>query len=302
MIISRFLFWLVIVSFFSSSNLPAAERNSVLAHDNVRWSRMVYEASAFFVTMETEITLSTVSGDASLNELTLNNEPNVLLPKKGNIFRIENFSEGFGKKTRYTLWFDNNGEALQRKKLVRGKKNEIKIYRFTNCGYYKLREKFADKKFDKNYNQWKESDKSFSEFQQELCDSGTIFDVNALLYIINILNIKDVGFEKELLTFSDGRLLKIKLFAKKKTSIYSEYEIKSPDKNIHVENEIDVLEVHVSPVTSDKQERDSFRFLGLKGDVKVYIDTAHQLIVRLRGKVDVLGTLDINLKKAELIR
>ncbi len=299
--VARFTSCLLIIFILYCNNLLASEKDSTLIHDSVRWTRLVYEASAFFVTLETEIKLNTMKSDLSLSELVLNKEPNVLLPKGENIFRIDNFSEGFGKKTHYTLWFDRSGEALQRKKLVRGKKNEIKIYRFTDCGYHTLRQKFPDKKFAEDYSQWTASNKSFTGFERELCDGGTIYDVNALLYLIGAINIKDVGFEKELLTFSSGRLLKVKLVAKKKTSVYSEFKIKSPNKNVKVEDEVDVIEVQLIPDAGDKKGRESFRFLGLKGDVKVYVDPVRQLIVRLRGKVDVLGTLDINLKKAELL-
>jgi len=268
---------------------------------NVRWSRLVYQASAFFITMESEIRQGSIPVADVLPQLVLNNEPNVVRPKFEKILKVENYSEGFGKKTRYSLWFDQNGEALQRKKLVRGKKNEIKIYRFTPCGHYTLRKKFSDKKFDENYSQWKESDRSYTDFNSNLCGNEQIYDVNSLLYLISALNIKDVGYKKDFLTFSYGHLVRVKLTAKKMSTVYADYKIKSPDRDLTVNESVDVLELHLTPVTEDKKERENFRFLGLKGDVTVYLDLKHQLILRLRGKVDVVGSLDINLKRAELV-
>ena len=291
------IFLLLLVS---TSSVVASE--SSLDHNNIQWSRLVYEASAFFITLQSEVKQQSMALDSAEKQLVLSNDPNVISPGAETIYKVENYSEGFGKEARYTLWFDGNGAALQRKKLVSGKKNEIKIYRFSPCGYYTLRKKFPNKNFDKNFDQWKKTNKSFSEFSPELCGQGPVYDVNALMYLISALNIKQVGYEKEFLTFSDGRLLKVRLIAKKMTTVYGDFNITTPQKNISIDKSIDVLELHLTPITSNRKERDSFRFLGLKGNIKVYLDLTHRLIVRLRGKVDVVGQLDINLKKAELLR
>jgi len=284
------------------ANVGRAEEHSLpLDHDNVHWSRLIYAASAFFMTLESEVRQESVTTEKASTQLVLNDEKDVHKSSAENIVRIDNFSEGFGKKAHYTLWFDQNGEALQRKKLVKGKRNEIKIYRFSSCGYFTLRKKFSSENFDENFKQWGEAKKSYTDFSSDLCGKQPVYDVNALLYLISALNIKEVGYQRELTTFSDGKLLRVKIVAKKMTSIYGDFIINSPQKEQTVNDSIDVLELHLVPVTSSKKERESFRFLGLKGNIKVYLDLTHQLIVRLRGNVDVVGNLDINLKKAELL-
>ena len=279
----------------------AGERSSSLDHGNVPWSRLTYAASAFFMTLESEVRQESIAAEKAAEQLVLNDQKDVNKLPAENIIRIDNFSEGFGKKAHYTLWFDQNGEALQRKKLVKGKRNEIKIYRFSSCGYFTLRKKFPSANFDENFSQWEEAKKSYTEFSSGLCGKQPVYDVNALLYLISALDIKEIGYQKDITTFSDGKLLQVKLVAKKMTSIYGDFKINSSQKEITVDDSIDVLELHLMPVTKNKKERESFRFLGLKGNIKVYLDLTHQLIVRLRGNVDVVGTLDINLKNAELL-
>jgi hypothetical protein len=287
---------------FFCGQVSAAEKFVMLDHDSVNWTRLVYEASAFFMTLESEVNLKTIPSDTATKQLTLNDGVDVLSPKGDKVFHLQNYAEGFGKKTYYTLWFNSDGESLQRKKLVRGKKNEIKIYRYAPCGYYTLRHKFNSKKFDANFSQWKESDASFTEFPRELCDSGKIFDVNSLLYLISALNIKNVGYERELLTFSRGKLITVRITAKKMETIYSDYKINSSSGTLKINDDINVLKVQVTPLTSNRKDLESFKFLGLKGKVNVFIDTSRQLIVRLSGKVDVVGKININLKHAELSR
>ena len=290
---------LFVVLFYCNA-LQAAESSPALSHDNVKWTHLVYEASAFFVTLNSEIKLHVLTAGSMAPDLVFANKNDALTPSSKKVFRIDTRAEGFGKKTEYQLWFDSSGASLQRKKIVRGKKNEIKIYRFSNCGYYSLRKKFPSKKFDENFSDWDESNTSFSAFEPHLCEGQIIYDVNELLYLISAMNIKNVGYRQELLTFSKGRLVKIEVNAKKMTSIYSELQVSSPTGNEKIENDVDVLQVTITPVTSDKKERESFKFLGLKGNIKLYIDTRRQLILRLSGTVDIVGSIDINLKKAEL--
>ena len=298
----RYCFLLFCVASLNVDVLLAAEEDPVINHENVRWKQLVYEASAFFITLETDIKLSTVNKESELNQFVLGHREDLQLPEHDEFFRLDTYSQGFGKDTRYQLWFDSNGSALQRKKTVKGKKNEIKVYRFTSCGHYKLRKKFPNDSFDVNFNRWLDSEAQLTNYPSELCNDHAIYDVNTLLYIISTLNIRHVGFEKELLVVSKGKVYTVKLTAKKKTSIYSEYDLKSPNGNSTFEDDVDVLEVHITPVTNSKSERDRFKFLGLKGKVRVYIDTENQLILRIKGKIKVLGSIDINLKKAVLTR
>lgn len=290
----------LLVLAFSLPTAGATENNQ-LKHENVRWSRLVYEASAFFVTLESEVKLQSIDKTKAIEDLVMKGESNLLYPKGERLFRIDTFAEGFGKETRYSLWINPDGEVLQRKKVLSGKKNEIKLYRFSPCAFYTLRQKFPSKKFDRNFNQWNDSHKKYAEFDPELCDSWPVYDVNSLLYLISALDISDVGFEREVLAFSKGDLFKVKIVAKKNTTIYSEFKIKSPNGKEEIDDDIDVLRVDIVPQVSNKNERDKFKFLGLKGNVKVYLDTARKLVVRLSGKVKVLGSIDINLKKAELV-
>lgn len=292
----------ILILLLLSNSVFATENPPIYNHDNVRWNRLVYEASAFFITLETEIRLSTIDRKAAVEQLVLQDETNLLFPEGQNVYRIDTFADSFGKKTHYSLWFDSDGEILQRKKVLRGKKNEIKIYRFSPCAYYSLRKKFPDKKFDQEFSQWTAANQKFQEFQPELCGDEPIVDANTLLYLISALDIKDAGFDKELLTFSRGRLIKVRLKAIKKTSIYSEFKVKHAAGSNEIEDDVDVLQLHLSPVVDNSKDRDNFRFLGLKGNIKIYVDTRRKLILRLSGNVDVVGSIDINLRKAELIR
>lgn len=279
----------------------AAEGNEQLNHENVVWSHLSYEASAFFVSLESDISLQSINKETAMAELVMKEESNLLFPSGNTVYRLNTFAEGFGKETRYLLWMDQNGEVLQRKKVSRGKKNELKFYRFSPCAFYTLRKKFPDKKFNENFNAWTEADRKFSEFDPALCDGTPIYDVNSILYLISTLDIRDVGYEKEVLSFSRGELFKVKIHARKKTTIYSEFTVNSPNGKEEFEDDLDVLEVRLIPQAVNEKDRDSFKFLGLRGNIKIYVDPERRLVVRLRGKVKVLGSIDINLKKADLV-
>ena len=278
----------------------ASNGDLALDHNAVRWSSLVYEASAFFVTLDTKVSLNKVNKDSDLKFLVLEDNEDVSLPRGDKFFRIDTFAEGFGKNTRYQLWFDNDGSILQRKKIVKGDKNEIKIYRYSQCGHYRMRKKFPDEDFEESYDKWKMSEVGLTSYPASLCEGNTVYDANTLLYLISALNLKSAGYERQLQVVSRGRLFTVKLHAKKMTSIYADYKLRTQGEDETIEDDVNVLEVRIMPVTDVKEELDSFKFLGLKGRVRVYVDTEKQLILRLRGEVKVLGKVDINLKKAVL--
>ena len=144
---------LLLVLAFSLPTAWATENNQ-LKHENVRWNRLVYEASAFFVTLESEVKLQSIDKTKAIEDLVMKEESNLLYPKGERLFRIDTFAEGFGKETRYSLWINPDGEVLQRKKVLSGKKNEVKLYRFSPCAFYTLRQKFPNKNFDRDFDQW----------------------------------------------------------------------------------------------------------------------------------------------------
>jgi len=297
----RFLF-LTLYGICCMATASAAESTPILNRSDIQWSRLIYEASALFMTVQTEVTLNAVEKQVAISQLVLKNETYVHMPQGDTVFQMGTYSDSFGKKTSYNLWIDKQGQILQRKKLVRGKKNEIKYYRFAPCGYYTLREKFSDKKFDENYSQWKDDDRRFAEFAPELCDGRVIYDVNSLLYIITASNILKPGDKQEVLAFSRDRLFNVSLEAKKMKEIYADFSISAPSGKKSIEKKLKVLQVQIEPIGGDEKLNDDFRFLGLKGKVTVYVDLSRKLILRLSGHVDVLGSIDINLKNANLLK
>jgi len=279
----------------------ATESSHLLNRNDLQWSRLVYEASALFMTVQTEVTLGAMDKKVTLEQLVLKNESYVHKPQGDTVYQMSTFSDSFGKKTRYTLWLDSQGQILQRKKLVRGKRNEIKYFRFAPCGYYTLREKFSDRKFDENYNQWTDADRHFAEFAPELCDGRVVYDVNSLLYMATALNITKPGDRQEVLAFSRDRLFKVSMEAKKVNDIYVDFSLDSPSGKRKVDEKLKTLQIQIEPIGGDAKINEEFRFLGLSGKVTAYVDLTRKLVVRLNGHVDVLGSIDINLTKAVLL-
>jgi hypothetical protein len=53
----------------------------------------------------------------------------------------------------------------------------------------------------------------------------------------------------------------------------------------------------MNAVPIDPSEKDDFEFLGMKGDIDLYIDPDTRVLVQISGNADIIGYTDIKLKE-----
>ena len=53
----------------------------------------------------------------------------------------------------------------------------------------------------------------------------------------------------------------------------------------------------MNAVPIDPSEGDKFDFLGLKGDIHLYMDPVTRVLLQISGKADIIGHTDITLKE-----
>lgn len=266
-----------------------AENTASLDHASVNWTELQYSASTFLVSAKT--TLRIGKNDEALLDPGADD---VVMPGQNDVYRIENESEAMGKRTRYLIWFDSGGAVLQRTRIRRGSKNDIKVYRYTQCGYISIRKKFSDSKFDEQFNDWDPAGYKTRRLNSPLCDSKPVVQGDSLSYLVSTLNWQNKGDSFRFTAVSSGKLFDVSLQASKKTHIDVDYTAHGPEGKQRIETEKAVWKIEVKPAA----DRKKFRFLGLKGKISLFYDPETRLILRIRGDVDYLGTVDINLASA----
>ena len=116
------------------------------------------------------------------------------------------------------------------------------------------------------------------------------------------LDFKKVGDSYELLVESNRKIISIKLTATNKVSIKSDYRLKNASGKTKVEENVEVLKIQLQPLGGNNSKKDQFEFLGLSGDIYLYVDTVNRVVLRLSGKIDIIGNVDINLAEAQMSR
>lgn len=293
------LFVIVILYMLKVTSVAMAQSSIPANQHKVDWTGLEYKATVFFVTATSSIKLDVLDTDQAQKDLVIEGGKDVLNPRQQQIFRLNTFSDEFGKKTSYQLWFDGDGTALQKTRILKGNKNEVKVYRYAPCGYYRLVKKFKNDNFDSGFNDWKNIKASYKPYKNAQCEDVIITDSNALLYLVPSLDFKNVGDSHEFLVESSQRLVPVKLSVKSKTAIKADYQLETAEGKTRVYKSVDVLKIQLQPVVNSPGS-DNFSFLGLKGNIDLYVDMKNRMILRLSGKLDVVGSVDINLSAAKM--
>jgi len=292
--LSWILFIILLLGFAQAA---AAKDDDLFAHEQMHWSDLEYNTSIFFVSATSSIKLQvikTLEGQQTLQNI---NEKDLILPAHDKLFAISTFSDAFGKKTRYQLWFDLNGRALQKYRILRGDKNELKLYRYSKCGYYSLRKQFNNEAFDINNIKWSDVTRQYHSYKSSNCNDTPITESNALLYLVPAMNFEKQGDTHELLVESKSNVVRVTLNVVSKTTLRTSYHVRDANGATRTVKNPAVLKIQLKPYNLDSSKNSTFEFLGLSGDIYLYLDMANRVISRLNGDIDLLGSINIDLTK-----
>ena len=280
--------------------IAVADDINRFAHDKMRWGDLEYQAKVFFVSTTSDIHLQIIKAVAAAKVLLDVDGKDLIKPSGENVISISTYSESFGKKTRYQVWFDFDGRVMQKARTLRGNKNEKKMYRYTDCGYYSFRQRFNKENFTSALINWAQVKKRYHAYRTQ-CNHAVITESNALLYLVPAMEFGKVGDSHELLVESRSHIARIKLTAVDKKTLRSSYHIKDQGKTRTVKNPT-VLKIKLTSRDASNSNNASFEFLGLSGDIYLYVDIAERVISRLNGDIDVIGNIDIDLTKMTVTR
>jgi len=287
--------------FVGLHQIAVADDINSFAHDKMRWSDLEYQAQFFFVSTTSAIHLQVIKSIDAAKVLLDVDGKGLIKPGGDNVISISTYSESFGKKTRYQLWFDFDGRAMQKARTMRGKKNEEKMYRYADCGYYSFRRRFKKENFTPGVINWDQVKKRYHAYHTP-CNHAVITESNALLYLVPALNFKKVGDSYELLVESSSHIARIKLAAIDKTTLRSSYQIKDQAGKARTVKNPTVFKIKLTSLDASNSKNKSFEFLGLSGDIYLYLDMAQRVISRLNGDIDVIGNIDIDLTEMTVTR
>lgn len=278
--------------------------SSVFDPARVRWSRLDFRASKLAVKATSEVRIRTEPFSRAAGRWLGSSTGRPLMPKGSEVVRIELRSEVLGKSSELDLWVDQvSGAALQRTQIESGKKvrhHRHRSLRFTDIGVFNSTYRAADDTVDRPYKEWKLTE-SFKPHPEGLGRGGVVTEPSALFYLLAVANLDQVGDRVATYVYSKSRVMRVDLAVQGKTEIEVDYTevTETGERNVKGRQEVVRLSLEGTPVDQDGTEKD-FEFLGLRGDVEIFLEPTSRIPVQISGKIRYLGKGHVRLQRVRL--
>lgn len=282
------LFGLVSTSAIASNSLDPKR---------VSWKKIQFYASFIFVSARADIEWESISRQQA--EERLMSIPGGLVPKTDPLLRMTLTSKSLNRNSRVQFWLDSSARALQRSQHDWGKRQRLKTYRFfkDRVQAYQTTPKEAEKQLPET--SWSHKEE-FNYPYAKSVNGEVITDNAGLFYIISAANLYRVGDSITVHSFAKQYINRIRLSVTRTVEIEADHILRSASGGVRfVEDLTEALEISMS-VTPLGDTPEEFEFLGLKGNLKIYLDTQTRVPLQIRGEVDYLGTIGIDLSEAQL--
>jgi len=275
------------------------------ASDRVSWRSLHFKEDRFFGKVEIEVQLAVLPAKAAAEQLLVVPLAEALQPSGATIITIVVDSDikpflGSNEILKTQSWFNSkDAAALQRIRLRQGDKIWQKSYCFQPDGVYHERKKPVGKKqLELPPAQWTTFEKRFYQYNGEDHKCTAVLEPSALLYLASVMDFSEQKVPLSLCVFDKQQLYRVTATAGEVRQLKVNYLERSPGKQIRREGSIDVTRISFQPnsLRPKNDESEELSFLMLQGDFDVFIDQSSYIPVRVSGKSDGLGKIDIRLQ------
>lgn len=268
--------------------------------ERLTWSHLRFEARKLFAEAETTVDIARVDPGAVRTELMAPGGERTFEPIGAETLVLRLASSFVGRRSASRVWLDaHRGLALQRLKQRFGKKAYQKTYRFGREGV------FSERRAPQNHDEAAKDAASWTHVNETFyaAASGctTLLEPEALLYWVSASPLSP-GQSLAFCAFSNKTFIPTVLTAEGLTDLKVDYVVRTGEGERTIDGDVKVLKISLSPrPSSDGSEEDTLEFLGLEGDVEIYLDTTNRLPVQVDGRLPgLLGHVEIKLREAVL--
>jgi hypothetical protein len=266
------------------------------------WSRLEFRAKKMTFSMRVDIHFDVVAAAKAGPDLETDGEHTFLEPEGERVVGVTMVSRGLGRPVDSVLWVrEADATALVRRQTESGKRKRYRVYRFAEDGVWQLRKVPGPGEEDLPGEQWSQSSDAFIEiggFQES--DLG-VTEPLALFFIAAGGVLEKPGDEIVFPVYASGEVLSVRATAVEMDSLKVDYVQRGKGGESRQRGSKDLLKVRIdaAPGGSSADEGD-FVFMGLKGDVRLWIDPESRAIVQVAGKVPVAGGVRVRLQSLTL--
>lgn len=227
--------------------------------------------------------------------------------KKMKLMAVDMKAEGlsfFNEQYTENIWFDaEDGRAYRRIRWRKEGDPWVKIYSWTDNGVRRQKIQPASRDESKQAPiKWTQTTESFYPHPQNSVYSGAISDPTLLLYFFSVLEPQNLKSPFEICVFGKEQLHRLTCRLEKSLPMTVSFKIHSSSGVAGMNTAIKPLVFSVEAKSSASKDRkaETFSLLGLQKDIRIYLDPATHLPIRVSGRNSIYGELILDLSDARL--
>jgi hypothetical protein len=292
------LFWCCLSLMSSAFHANAGQFDPAKIH----WSELTFSTSVLFFKVKAEIKFKKIPATQAASDLIKPNpgDSEVIMPRHDQVYMLSSHTSNFGRNSTLEFWFEDDLTALQRTQTETGRKTIVRTYRFLNSGAY--RSDILPAKGEKKLPpaKWTQTSTQFYPYPSEL-PPYKMTDNNVIFYAVSAANLNQKGDQVTFLTFDKEHINLVELVLEGTEEIETDYVAYTKNGEKRIRETVDALRVSIKsePVNKNVDKKD-FVFLGVKGDISIYIHPQSRMLLQVSGNADYIGHTDITLSRATL--
>jgi hypothetical protein len=287
------------------ASLAPTARAEVMELENldtsrVRWSKLTYRAKKLTFSAGTELELSSVAA-AQAKELLVTPESGApRAPAATGVTLLKMETSGMGQDSLTQLWINpGDATALQRDQHDRGKRKRWRAYRYLDDGVASVTHRPASGEESGSPEAWSDRSTGLFEYPEWLGDGALITEPAAIFFIASAAKLDKAGDSIQVPVFTKNKLLLVELKVEGSDQLRANYTEVSSSGERQVSGRVDTVRILLdSRRLGPESTEGDFEFLGLRGDVEMWLDKKTRVPIQISGRVPVAGKANVRLQRA----
>jgi hypothetical protein len=272
----------------------------------VPWTGLSFKASKLLMSAATGLRVELVPAESLVETLRPAPVGQPILPSSSRVAIVTNETDlPFGRSERILSWVEpGSGAALQSEKLVSGSKQYWKLRRYLDLGLYQWRAAPLNKPEKRlEHPMWTRRSARLESWDREPPPGIAIADSYALLYLISAARLDREGSEFRICLFSKGELAELHFLAGDVVTKKVSYDEVWSTGRRRRHGKLRVRLVKGSAVGAEGSGKGSeveTGFMGMRGELTLFLETGMGIPVEVHGRTESFGRLEVKLKRANL--
>ncbi len=268
----------------------------------IGWSELDYRASKLGFSLEARVEIHELS-QAELSRALVDPGPGEWLPAPAaGGWRIRLESSGLGRRSDLDLLLDADGGSLQRTQVETGRRpkdHRDRTQRFSRRAVHVGTTRPGDDELGKTPADWSERSEWLFEIPEGLPADAVLGQSTGLFYTLAVADLTRPGDRTVAYVLGKGRVTEVELTVEAWELVQVDFvEVDAAGAARRRDQGLPTIRVRLGGrELGEDAGRSDFRFLGLGGDVHVFLDPATRAPVLITGDVGWLGRAQVKLQR-----